>query len=104
MLKRIKRAKFATEMLKRINEIYWNNPKLARMQCDSLKKQCVKALDDDIINKEDYDSLIKAVDDMVERKIKGWQVQPFDVYYNQVKDKPTEKGRKEWDTYWKTRK
>ena len=71
MLNRIKKVKFATEMLKRIKEIYWNNPKLARMQCDSLKRQCVKALDDGIINKEDYDSLIKAVDDMVERKLRG---------------------------------
>lgn len=71
MLKRIKRAKFATEMLKRINEIYWNNPKLARMQCDSLKRQFEKTLNDGIINKEDYDSLIKAVDNMVERKLKG---------------------------------
>ena len=71
MLNRIQKAKFATEMFKRIKEIYWNNPKLARMQCDSLKRQFEKALNDGIINKEDYDSLIKAVDDMVERKLRG---------------------------------
>ena len=82
MLKRIQRAKFATEMFKRIKEIYWNNPKLARMQCDSLKKQCVKALDDGIINKEDYDSLIKAVDDMVERKFAKSSTAPMDERYD----------------------
>lgn len=71
MLNRIQKAMFATKMLKSINEIYWNTPKLAHMQCDSLKRQFEKALNDGIINKEDYDSLIKAVDDMVERKLKG---------------------------------
>ena len=71
MTNKIQRAKFVAKMFKRLYEVEWNNPKLARMQFDSMKRQFAKALDDGIIDKENYDELVKAVDETVERKLRG---------------------------------
>lgn len=70
MKNKIERMKFVAKMLKRVIEIDWNNPKVARMQLDALEKKCAEALNDGIINKEDYDSLIKAVEETKERTLK----------------------------------
>lgn len=70
MFNKIERIKFVTSMLKRVWEIDWNNPKVACMQFDALEKKYAEALNNGIINKEDYNSLIKAVEETKERTLK----------------------------------
>ena len=67
MLNKMKRVKFVVSMLKRVAEIDYSNPKVAYMQFDALERKYEVALNDGIINKEDYDSLIKAVEETKER-------------------------------------
>ena len=71
MLNKIQRVKFVASMLKRVAEIDWNNSKVACMQFDALERKYKVALNDGIINKEDYDSLIKAVEETKKRILKG---------------------------------
>lgn len=70
MKNKIERIKFVVKMLKRVVEIDYNNPKVARMQFNALEKKYAEALNNGIINKEDYDSLIKAVEETKERTLK----------------------------------
>ena len=74
MLNKMKRVKFVVSMLKRVAEIDYSNPKVAYMQFDALERKYEVALNDGIINKEDYDSLIKAVEETKERISKNWIV------------------------------
>lgn len=70
MLNKIQRVKFVVSMLKRVAEIDYSNLKVACMQFDALERKYEVALNDGIINKEDYDSLIKAVEETKERILK----------------------------------
>ena len=72
MLNKMKRVKFVASMLKRVTEIEWSNPKVACMQFDALERKYEVALNDGIINKEDYESLIKAVEETKGRILKGF--------------------------------
>ena len=71
MFNKIKRIKWVANMVQKVLQIDYSNKAMTCIQLNALEEECAVALLNGIINKEDYNSVTKALEDAKEKTLRG---------------------------------
>lgn len=71
MFNNIKRIKWVASMMRKVLQIDYSNKAIACIQLNALEEECAVALLNSIIDKEDYISVVKALEETKEKTLRG---------------------------------
>ena len=71
MFNKIKRIKWVANMVQKVLQIDYSNKAMACIQLNALEEECAVALLNGIINKQDSNSVTKALEDAKEKTLRG---------------------------------